>query len=96
MNQRIIQRTNSNVAFSLGVISIILFVFLIFAVFGLNVHGLFIGIIGLLIGLTSIIGLVYSFKSLDEPIGIRSVFGFMTNGILVILFVITLVGALSN
>lgn len=96
MDQPILQRRNSNAAFSLGVVSIILFIFLIWAVFGLNVPGLFIGIIGLLIGLTSIIGIVYSLKSLDEPIGIRSVFGFIINVIMAILFVITLVGSLLS
>jgi len=96
MDQRITQRTNSNVAFSLGIISIISFIFLISAIFGLNLSAFFTGIIGLLIGMTSIIGIVYAFKSLDEPIGIRSVFGFIMNVIMAILFVIALVGSLLS
>lgn len=96
MSQRIAQRTNSNIAFTLGIISIILFVSLIWVVFGLDVPTFFSGIMGLLIGMTSVIGIVYSFKSLQEPTGIRSVFGFILNGIMAILFVITFVGFLLS
>jgi hypothetical protein len=92
MSQRITQRTNSKIAFTLGIISIILFVSLIWGVFGLDISNYFTAIIGLLIGLTSIIGIIYSLKSLQEPIGIRSVFGFILNGVMAILFVITFVG----
>ncbi len=92
MSQRITQRTNSNIAFTLGIIAILLFLFLIWGVFGLDVPTFFSGIMGLLIGMTSVIGIIYSFKSLHEPIGIRSVFGFILNGVMAILFVITFVG----
>ncbi|CAH0336724.1 hypothetical protein FVB9288_02437 [Flavobacterium sp. CECT 9288] len=96
MSLRITQRTNSNVAFTLGIIAILLFLFLIWGVFGLDISNYFTAIIGLLIGLISIIGIVYSFKSLQEPTGIRSVFGFILNGVMAILFVITFVGFLLS
>ncbi|OUD31029.1 hypothetical protein [Flavobacterium sp. FPG59] len=92
MSQRITQCTNSNIAFTLGIIAILLFLLLIWGVFGLDISNYFTAIIGLLIGLISIIGIVYSFKSLQEPTGIRSVFGFILNGVMAILFVITFVG----
>ena len=96
MHQRITQHTNSNIAVSLGIISIILFIFLIWAVFGLHIPSLFTGIIALIIGLISITGMAYSFKSLHEPTGIRSVFGFILNGGMTILFFITLISFLLS